>query len=59
MALKAWLAGALQFTKVPTTHTQAPEVPVCGWWAKGKHDGAVVAKKLAAHANFENQVKNA
>ena len=29
------------FSQVPTTHTQAPAVPVCGWWAKGKDDGAL------------------
>ena len=41
--VQAWLPGALEFSKVPTAHTQAPAVPVCGWWAKGKDDGALVA----------------
>ena len=35
----AWLCGALEFSKVPTAHTQAPEVLVWGWWAKGNADG--------------------
>ena len=39
VVFKAWLCGTLEFSKVPTAHTQAPEVPVCGWWAKGQHDG--------------------
>ena len=43
--LKAWLLGALGFSKVPPAHTQAPAVPVCGWWAKGKDDGALGTKK--------------
>ena len=45
VAFKAWLLGALEFSTVPTTHTQAPEVPVCGWWAKGKDDGALGTQK--------------
>ena len=40
-AFKAWLLGALGFSKVPTAHTQAPAVPVCGWCAKDKDDGAL------------------
>ena len=43
--LKAWLLGDLGFSKVSTAHTQAPEVPVCGWWAKGKDDGALGTNK--------------
>ena len=39
VAFKAWLVGALGFSKVPTTRTRAPAVPVCGWWAKGNADG--------------------
>ena len=45
VAFKAWLLGALEFSTVPTTRAQAPEVPVCGWWAKGEDDGALGTKK--------------
>ena len=41
VVFKAWLRGALEFSKVPTAHTQAPEVPVCGWWAKGNAAGVL------------------
>ena len=41
VAFKAWLCGALEFSNVPTAHTQAPAVPVCGWWAKGNADGVL------------------
>ena len=44
VAFQAWLLGALEFSTVPTTHPQAPEVPVCGWWAKGKDDGVLGTK---------------
>ena len=43
VAFKAWLCGALEFSKVPAARTQAPEVPVCGWWAKGNADGVLGA----------------
>ena len=36
-------------SKRPTTHTQAPEVLVCGWWGKGKHDGGRRAKQVSSH----------
>ena len=39
VAFKAWLCGALEFSKVLTAHTQAPEVPVWGWWANDNADG--------------------
>ena len=45
VAFKAWLLGALGFSKVPTAHTQAPAVPVCGWWAKGNADGVLGTHK--------------
>ena len=46
VVFKAWWRGALEFSKVPTAHTQAPEVPVCGWWAKGNADGVLGATHM-------------
>ena len=48
VAFKAWLLGALEFSTVPTTRTQALEVPVCGWWAKGGDDGALGTNTVCA-----------
>ena len=50
VALKAWLCGALEFSKVPTARTQAPEVPVCGWWAKGNADGVLGTNNVFVYA---------